>query len=176
MKGNLRGIHLMKFVGDALETLALSEAFVINSDLLGRSAFNRYYYASFLLTRKLLGDLNESWKRTPHKNIPELLRLNLKRNVAKALDLQVRKGLISKSQKSKILTNLQTSVEELSELLERAYDARIIADYIPEETVTIDGKIIFLRSYKLTTAKQWPNRAEIYCKSIYKVWKEAGLV
>lgn len=165
----------MKFVGEKLEDLALKDPEFCHSDLLGRSAFNRYYYASFLITRKLLGELRSNWKGTAHKNIPELLRESLKKPVVTTLNSQVKKGLMSQSEKSRILTRLQISTEELAEMLEAAYDARIIADYIPEELIDINNKVICLRSYKLSTAKQWPDRASSYCKTIYRVWGDAGL-
>lgn len=37
----------MKYVGNELQRLALNEPETTNADLLGRSAFNRYYYAAF---------------------------------------------------------------------------------------------------------------------------------
>ena len=52
----------MQYVGSELERLALSDADPNNADLLGRSAFNRYYYAAFLITRETLGYMQPNWK------------------------------------------------------------------------------------------------------------------
>lgn len=59
----------MQYVGSELERLALSDADPNNADLLGRSAFNRYYYAAFLITRETLGYMQPNWKGTQHANI-----------------------------------------------------------------------------------------------------------
>ena len=45
----------MQYVGSELERLALINTDPNSADLLGRSAFNRYYYAAFLITRETLG-------------------------------------------------------------------------------------------------------------------------
>ena len=46
----------MQIVGDELQRLALAERDPINFDLLGRSAFNRYYYATFFNNAKNFSD------------------------------------------------------------------------------------------------------------------------
>ncbi|MBC3382033.1 hypothetical protein H8I69_23235 [Serratia fonticola] len=165
----------MKIVGEALESLAIKESSAENANLYGRSAFNRYYYASFLVTRETLAKLDPKWKMTPHAEIPTRLRETICISVKRELEKQVRAGLKTKSEKGNLLTNLQSSSAELAELLEHAYDARVVADYRPEELIKIDEKIVSLRSYKLTTARAWPDRANAYCKIILRVWKEVGL-
>jgi hypothetical protein len=165
----------MKFVGEKLEQLAIHDTEMKHANLLGRSAFNRFYYASFLVTRSTLAKLDPKWKMTPHAEIPTRLRETIKKKVANALKIQERKGVITASEKGRILSRLQSSTEELAEMLELAYDARIIADYIPEELIVKSGKVITLRDHKLTTAKTWPDRAHSYCKTILKVYEEVGL-
>ncbi|MFH1954732.1 MAG: hypothetical protein ABIL06_24350, partial [Pseudomonadota bacterium] len=63
----------MKTVADKLAELAIGEKNENTADAFGRSAFNRYYYASYLITRQMLKDLNTSWASTGHSKIPELL-------------------------------------------------------------------------------------------------------
>ena len=58
----------MKIVGEQLESWALDRKVETERDLFGRSAFNRYYYAVFLLTREMLGEFKASWKKTMHAN------------------------------------------------------------------------------------------------------------
>jgi len=69
---------------EALHNVAthlISQARSMGSEMLvdayARSAFNRYYYSSFLSTRELLSQLNGSWGREPHKNIPKILSENV---------------------------------------------------------------------------------------------------
>lgn len=166
----------MIFVGQQLQVLALQQTDANKADTLGRSAFNRFYYASFLCTRDMLGKLNPAWKHTAHAAIPNHLRTAIRKPVKTQLDKNVRNGLMEAGEKSRILTSLQASSEELANLLTSAYAVRIIADYQPEVPINIDGKVIDLEGNKLTTAEQWPHRANTYCSQILKAWRSAGVV
>ncbi|WEH94111.1 hypothetical protein PYR90_10455 [Acinetobacter johnsonii] len=165
----------MQIVGDELQRLALATYDPLNFDLLGRSAFNRYYYATFLITRKTLSIMQSHWKGTAHAEIPNLLERALRKPVLTQLRNQMRQGLIDEGDKSRILTNINAAGYELAQLLRNAYHARILADYEPEIPLMKQDDMIMLDSYKLTTAREWPNRAEILCKRLLKSWKEAGL-
>lgn len=165
----------MQYVGSELERLALSNVDSNNADLLGRSAFNRYYYAAFLITRETLGYMQPNWKGTPHVNIPELLTTGLKNPAKRALTQQRRNGVITLGIESRLLTELSTTASELAQLLTQAYDARILADYEPEIKTIKDKNVICLKSHKLTTARQWPEKADRYCARLKRIWKEIGL-
>ncbi|URQ90958.1 hypothetical protein [Pseudoalteromonas sp. SCSIO 43101] len=165
----------MQYVGSELERLALSDADPNNADLLGRSAFNRYYYAAFLITRETLGYMQPNWKGTQHANIPELLTTSLKKPAKHALTKQRRNGLITPGKESRLLTELRTTASELAQLLTQAYDARILADYEPEIKTIKDKNVICLQSHKLTTARQWPEQADRHCARLKRIWKEIGL-
>ncbi|AFV84414.1 hypothetical protein amad1_04450 [Alteromonas mediterranea DE1] len=165
----------MQYVGSELERLALIDTDPNNADLLGRSAFNRYYYAAFLITRETLGYMQPNWKGTPHANIPELLITKLKKPAKPALTKQRRSGLITPGEESRLLSGLSTTASELAQLLTQAYDARILADYEPEIKTTKDKNVICLKSHKLTTARQWPEQADRYCARLKRIWKEIGL-
>ncbi|MTI99752.1 MAG: hypothetical protein FH752_14145 [Marinobacter adhaerens] len=165
----------MKIVGEKLESWALGQKDEAEKDLFGRSAFNRYYYAVFLSTRVMLGEFKASWRGTMHASIPDLLRTSVRKEVAKTSKAAARKGLISEAESSQIIQQHNVSVRALAGLLEDAYQVRIIADYEPEIVVHQERDVLSLDSHKLTSAKTWPDRAESYCKSIRKVWKELGL-
>ncbi len=166
----------MQFVGDELEKLALGNGDVTNADLLGRSAFNRYYYAAFLKTRETLGLMQESWRGTAHANIPQLLEEGLKGPAQHALNRMVRAKLIDQGDKARILRDLNITANGLAQLLREAYDARLIADYQPEIKTERENDLIKLKSYKLTTAKEWPSRANQLCARLLKIWKEFSIV
>lgn len=165
----------MEYVGSELERLALGERDVNQSDLLGRSAFNRYYYAAFLTTRETLGYMQDNWKGTQHANIPELLETSLRKPAKHALAQQRRSGLIDQGEESRLLTELNVTASELAQLLKLAYDARILADYEPEIKTTRDGNVICLKSHKLTTASQWPVQASRHCARLKRIWRDIGL-
>ena len=175
IKTNLRALS-MKYVGSELERLALNDADPHHSDLLGRSAFNRYYYAAFLITRDTLGYMQSNWKGTPHAEIPILLDSALRKPAKNALSKQRRAGLITISDESRLLRELKYTAHELAQLLKLAYDARILADYEPEIKTTKNGNIISLKAHKLTSASQWPSQAERHCAKLKRIWKELGLV
>ncbi|MCG7946749.1 MAG: hypothetical protein N0C84_10455 [Candidatus Thiodiazotropha taylori] len=165
----------MKIVGEKLESWALEQKAVDDKDLFGRSAFNRYYYAIFLLTREMLGEFKKSWKGTMHASIPDLLRTSVKKEVNKTLKSAIRNGLISQGESSQIIHQHNISLNALANLLEEAYQVRKIADYEPEITIQQKRNVLSLDRHKLTSAKTWPDRAASYCKVIRKVWKEVGL-
>ena len=166
----------MQIVGDELSRLALAKQGDFQDfDLLSRSAFNRYYYASFLVTRDTLGKMQSNWKGTAHAEIPKLLENGLKKPVRHQLNIQLTKGIIDKGDHSRLLTSINSVACELAQLLRSAYDARIVADYEPDIKITFDNKLIMLKTYKITTAKEWPTRAEMYCGRLLRLWKEIGL-
>lgn len=166
----------MNLVGEKLESIAIAERDLVAKDLFGRSAFNRYYYAAFLITREMLGEFKSAWKATPHKGIPELLNNSLKRQVSSNLKLATKKKLVTENEKNRILTKLQRATSELSNLLTEAYDVRVIADYEPEILLVDNGGKLILNTHKLTTARGWRDRASAHCKEIRSVWKDAGFV
>ena len=165
----------MKIVGQELERWALTQKNEGDKDLFARSAFNRYYYALFLVTRQMIGDFEAGWRGTVHAQIPNLLRTAVKKKVERSLKKAVRNDLMSLGESSRIRDEHNTSISTLATLLEEAYQVRIVADYEPEIVVEQTGSVISLDSHKLTSAKAWPDRASACCKSIRKVWKEAGL-
>lgn len=161
----------MKIVGDQLATWALAQTEGDKKDLFGRSAFNRYYYAAFLSTRQMLGEFEPKWQRTVHRNIPDLLKNTLKKKLESAIDERI----LPRGEGEQVITEHNKSVRALADLLEQAYQVRISADYEPEVRIQQTNKVISLGNHKLTSAKEWPGRANSYCKAIRRAWKVAGL-
>lgn len=165
----------MKIVGEQLEAWAKSQMEFGSKDLFGRSAFNRYYYSAYLTTREMLGDLNGKWRRTNHSDTPNLLLKGVREPVIRQLEKDHKSGRITKTEMGQQRRTLQVSTTELSNLLIQAYALRGIADYEPEVHVRVEGTVISLDSYKLNSARGWPDRANGLCKSIRKSWKDSGL-
>ena len=164
----------MKQVGDHLSVWALSQSDDAVKDVFGRSAFNRYYYSAFLVTREMLAGFDSKWKKAKHSSIPDLLTGSIKKQIKKKLISNVEKGLMTESEKWKLLASLSSSTAELSNLLRNAYSLRCVADYEPEELITCEDEVIKLQNENLTSAKMWPGKANSCCKVIRRVWKEAG--
>jgi len=165
----------MRIVGEQLQVWAEDKKVEHEKDIFARSAFNRFYYASFLITRDMLGELKPEWKKTAHKNIPDLLRTSVKKAVDKELKKLFRKGVVSPGEMSALKTSLNGATSELSNLLTEAYDLRVIADYEPEVPVLTKNKVLLLRKYKLNSAREWPGKTGAFCKTIRKVWRDVGL-
>lgn len=165
----------MKIVGEQLQDWAEGKKIAHEKDVFARSAFNRFYYAAFLITRDMLGELKPEWKKTAHKNIPDLLLTSVKKSVDNELKKLFKKGIFSVSEKSLLKTKINSATIELSNLLKEAYELRVIADYDPEVPIEIKNNILQLRKYKLNSAREWPGKASAFCKMIRKVWGDVGL-
>jgi len=166
----------MKAVADKLTSLANDELDVGLQNLYGRSAFNRYYYCIFLVTRDLLREYKVEWSKSKHKQIPDILVVTFKKELIKEVKKTLRHNLVTESEASKAITQIRTSTAELSSLLIEAYDARCIADYEPEVLLNNLDKNLLLGEYKLNTASTWPSKAQSYCKSIRRILKDYALV
>jgi len=167
----------MKVVGETLTKLTGSNISVEERNLYGRSAFNRFYYAAYLNTREMLAFLDPKLKKTAHKNIPITLRSTLRNRLKTTVNKYYEEEIMSYNDKQRLIHNMFTATEELANMLEQAYDARVIADYMPEVLIQKKSNSEFLlKSHTLQNAQRWPDRASAYCKTITKVSKDLGLV
>jgi len=166
----------MNRVGEVLRKYALSEGDASKKNLFGRSAFNRYYYAAFLITREMLAAIDPRWEKTPHKNIPALLQDSLCKPVLHRLKLNAKQKLITDGESSRLRTKLTHATRNLADLMKRAYDVRRTADYEPESSIVVKDRDIILNSCTLTAANLWASRAGVLCKDIRKVWEDSGHV
>lgn len=165
----------MQIVAQQLSNWANENDEEAEKDLFGRSAFNRYYYASFLITREMLGTFKTSWRRTMHASIPELLETGLKKAVVDQINRNCARNLMTAREGSILRDKLRVATTELANLLRIANDARKIADYEPETKIVMANKVIKLDTHKLSSAAGWSNRASSYCKTIRSVWADTGL-
>lgn len=162
----------MQKVGHHLQMEAIKKA-GIERDIFARSAYNRYYYAVFLDVRKMLGEFDPKWARTPHKSIPELLKGSITRNF-KDGKLRAKKngdfGLIPKL-KYGIL-----SAAALANLMEKANATRVVADYEPTEPVIFSSaKRFALRNIEITDAHEWEASVRVWANSIREAWRQANV-
>jgi len=104
----------MKIVGDHLTGVAANRADVSECDLFGRSAFNRYYYAAYLITRDMLTQLDPAWGKTSHGGIPDLLEDSVINKIRKEARIQEKAGILSKTGASNIRTAAASAVAQLA--------------------------------------------------------------
>ena len=165
----------MQLVGDKLSELAITETKQDRVDAFGRSAFNRYYYAAFLITREMLKTLKSDWGTTPHRRIPDLLRGKVLAELRNETKRQLRSGILRPTQSSNMRTEANKAAADLSDLLMRAYDVRCLADYSPDLELSSAQGTFKLGNHTITAASNWSRDASIYTKRLLKLWKNLGL-
>jgi hypothetical protein len=165
----------MKVVADKLREWAIHEHNDNNADAFGRSAFNRYYYSSYLITREMLKKLNPKWARAGHGTIPKVLKESVTKKARQEIKRAERGSLINLQTSSSLRHSLNIAVAELSSLLSLAYSVRITADYEPECRVFRAGGSIKLNDQSLEAAKSWPDKAAAFSKTILRVWSDLGI-
>jgi hypothetical protein len=165
----------MQVVADKLADWATHESDDNAADAFGRSAFNRYYYASYLMTREMLSELNNKWAREGHKKIPDLLEGKVIKKIRNELKKKQRAGLLGREQAERFRRSANSAVSDLSNLLKTAYNSRVIADYQPEIRIIRDRRQISLGNEKLGAAQNWAKNVSRYKGSILYVCEQLGL-
>lgn len=166
----------MQVVADYLVTAAKGDA--EHFDLFARSAFNRYYYACFLLTRSMCGQVDPHVTSIAHKRLPQHLR----ETVAKHFKLRIKpferaqhthRGASLKVNLNSLKNDVLTSLDELAGILESAYAVRVVADYDPDIVVECGNNNNFLLAGKsLQEAAQWVRRVAFLVGRIRSDWKQ----
>jgi len=147
-----------------------------NRDAFGRSAFNRCYYATYLIVREMLAGFNPGWKKTPHKKIPDILEEAILNRIKNELKKQERKGTLKVGRASNIRKSAMFLVSELGALLKIAYSVRCVADYEPEKAVLFEtGNVLKLEGHSVSEATKWADRASEHTKNLIKLWRDLGL-
>lgn len=156
-------------VGHHLQKEAVSAA-AGHRDAYARSAFNRYYYSAFLNTRALLESLDPSWSSRPHAHIPSLLKKTVCKELKRARYNAQKIGdkkLVSQ------INSATAAVEQLAEIMKRAYGVRVVADYEQNEHVSFDRSPRFsLRSIDISDAHEWEQKTQVLCTNVSKVWNQ----
>ena len=139
-------------------------------DQYGRSAFNRYYYSTFLIVRPLIVEFEPDWGRS-HSSIPGMLTGSIERELKR-----FRKSAMGRLDKDDIRTlNVAiAALNSLAQLMTSANASRIAADYNPEIPLTVKGADRFsLASTDISEAHDWPARARTMTSQIRRGWRLA---
>lgn len=157
----------MERVGQHLQTTAYHRRAVASDlDLYGRSAFNRYYYATFLEVRAMLRRCKPGWRGT-HDTVPKELESWVKKGIS---DVRKKASRIADSQSIEICKAATASISDLSRLMVSAYAVRVIADYEPEIPIVLDGNRFALERTSVTDAHSWLARARANIIKIERAW------
>ncbi|MFZ6861379.1 hypothetical protein ACO0K7_01955 [Undibacterium sp. Ji67W] len=161
----------LEIVARHLQEQAEARANSSEGDLFGRSAFNRYYYATYLEVRYGLGKLQDEWSGDmPHATIPQVLR----GQVVKALKNGY--SLANKNNDREAMSLCSdgiTAAKNLAELMEKGRGIRVAADYHPEITVDFKSHVDFkLNTVEVSDARSWPARARGFVSAITQAWRQ----
>jgi hypothetical protein len=164
----------MQVVGDHLSAFAISIRGNDPADgLFARSAFNRYYYATFLKSRQLIIDTNGP-KALNHSALPDYLDGHFKKTLVQQIRAGFRSRLLSSADRSRLLHDLRRNTLLLRQLLMTAYRIRVLADYEPDFPLDTKNNTYTLGSATLSEAGKWAGHAEIYCRNLHSIWKDLG--
>lgn len=163
----------MEFVGQYLQGEAFARTEAGEKDVFARSSFNRYYYAAFLETRKMMTSLRPEWGKLAHKNIPEVLRASVQPEFKKA---NMRAQRTGDKDAIHACSMAILAAKNLADLLEQSYTIRVVADYKSETPIVFDASANFtLNAISITTARQWPSKAKGFSQSISSGWRQANV-
>lgn len=161
-------------VAEHLSSHANAVAGSDSADAFGRSAFNRYYYASYYIARELLCALDESWGPTSHADIPNLIERTLIKRLRKLAKDQEKFGVLNAADGCKLLSQAQSAASDIAETLRLAYVVRVAADYEPTKAVSFFVGGFRLVEHSNTEARNWKNLVERKKGILLRICKELG--
>lgn len=139
-------------------------------NLFARSAFNRCYYATFLNVRAGLKQLNPEWSKLPHKDIPEVLKVSVKKMLVKG---KAKASKVNDVESMRLCERAVVAARDLSEIMKTGYATRVAADYFPEiKIVFAGGQNCSLNSVGSTEAQYWPRQSAAYVGTIVEAWNQ----
>lgn len=145
-----------------------------DKDAFARSAYNRYYYASFLLTRDMIRRLYpERTANLGHADYPEFLKGTVIKDL-KSEEKTARR--LGDGELLKILGRAKYAVYDLAGQFVQSNAIRLIADYEPETTVSFEKQQRFsLRNLSITDAHKWADQTGSYISMIEEAWKHRNV-
>jgi len=142
-------------------------------DAFARSAYNRYYYACYLVIRTAFGEMSEEWGRAAHKSFPEILRSSICKKLKSGRKSANRVG------DNELVQQIDRAIRasyELSSIIQKANGARIVADYNPDIAVGFSGSNRFsLNGVEITHAHEWCGRAKVLTNQILQAWRQVNV-
>jgi hypothetical protein len=142
------------------------------TNVFGRSAFNRYYYATFLIVRQFLTEIDPGWGDLVHKDVPDLLTTGL----LKRYRNQLKKGGLDPAETEKQKSIATNAASKLAAVMAQAYLIRVDADYKPDKLLTRSKGTLELSKVKSVDAAEWYYNA-VRCSDILRnVARNVGII
>jgi hypothetical protein len=162
----------MRRVAEHLADQAMLASDKGERDVFGRSAYNRYYYSTFLLVRESLRRMQvlKEQDDIAHASIPQMfdgsIRGRLNKSRSHAEKIQDRESV-------KIFSDALSAARNLAFLMNEARGIRTAADYHPEVGVIFSQQGFQLMSMEIDKARNWPNKAKAFLGPIERAWRLA---
>lgn len=161
----------MEVVGKFLQTHALSLGSSQDGDYFGRSAFNRYYYATFLLVRAELGGLLPGWPNS-HASIPDFLQGTVCKELNKG---RMRAERAGDQELSQLCLRAKSAALNLAALLRESYGVRVTADYNPGIPIEFTVGEFSLSTVPAEEARAWAYKGRGFAATIAQAWKQISV-
>lgn len=147
-----------------------------DADAFGRSAFNRYYYATFLTVRDLLVTIDAVWSKVRHANLPGVLEKDLVKRIKDTAKRQRKAGALSDNRERILVKQALSAASEIASVLRSAYNVRVAADYEPSHSVVFNNAGFQLVQHSDGEARNWKARVEREKGILINISRELGLV
>lgn len=160
----------MQLVAQHLQNQALNRPVEGARDSFGRTAFNRYYYATFLKVQDTLRRNRPQWSSSGHSKLPRILR----GDVVDELKVSLARGRkTGDGEIVRLCSDAISAAKGLADLLEASYAIRVIADYFPETQVVFFSADDFrLDTVTVREAHSWPPKAASFISSLERAWRQ----
>ncbi len=148
-----------------------------------RSAFNRYYYSSYLEIKRMLGRVEKKWGKLNHGEISNLLQKNVRQDPTKknkktlATRIEEKSAELKKSGFSatfidEICSGTLNDIRELNAIFSKMQKARIAADYNFSYPVIFHGQAEFsLGVFDVKNIDDYHGQTIRYCEKIANAWE-----
>lgn len=137
-------------------------------DQFGRSAFNRYYYATFLSVRTLIKEFEPDWAGG-HATVPDMLNGSISKEINNFRKAAQRR---SEQEAVGICNRALSAAAGLAQMMKTANAVRVTADYNPDIKIKDEKTDRFsLGPTNITDAHAWIDQAKVWIPTIRRAWR-----
>lgn len=160
----------MQVVGRYLQVEAMKSHSPEEKDLFGRSSYNRYYYATFNVTRDIVRKINPDWVSSKHAEYPDIFSKKIVHRLKKERYSAIKVG---DQELVCALNKAISSANDISRLLREANSARKVADYdLTIKINFVNTNRFSLSSVEIASAHLWSSRANALGSQIVDAWRQ----
>lgn len=153
-----------------VEAVKLAPKSAASADAFARSAYNRYYYATFLCVRDTLVQIDNRYRNSlNHKDVPALLRNTIQKRIK---TIQKKADKLGDSSLVKECRQAGSQNLSFALVLEKAYATRVVADYNPDTAVDFRSVRFTLSGVEVTDAHDWLEKANLWSSIVQNIIRQ----